>query len=308
MKIFVALLLSVLITTTGCASIDKGASVDKIVVTKTGSTELQNTPKISVQLWSVRDDLKKDFKGTLTALAEMGFDGVEFAGDYGPFENDPKGLNQFLESLGLESSGSHVWFDVLTDEKIEQTLMFSKEMGSPLVIVPYDSRAFKLETVGENIADLNRVAEKAETFGLKVGYHNHGEEFATIDGVVPWDMIAQKTPESVVLQIDVGWVMKAGKDPVKFINKYPGRTTTTHFKPVLIEADEGTDKTVFIGTDSTDWTAIIEATYTVGGTDWLVVEQEEYPNGLTPLQCVKISKLALDGLVLQYEKSRGGTN
>ena len=72
-------------------------------------------PQISVQLWSVKDALKEDFKGTLQNLADLGFDGVEFAGDFGPYANDPAGLKAYLSSIGLVASGAHVPIAQLKD-------------------------------------------------------------------------------------------------------------------------------------------------------------------------------------------------
>jgi sugar phosphate isomerase/epimerase len=95
----------------------------------------------------------------------------------------------------------------------------------------------------------------------------------------------------------VGWTTFAGKDPVEYVRRYPGRTLTTHYKVRLPEGTVG--KLPFIGQDTIDWPALIKANTEVGGTLWLVVEQEEYPNGLTPLQAVKVSKDGLDKYLSQ---------
>ena len=98
--------------------------------------------------------------------------------------------------------------------------------------------------------------------------------------------------------MDVGWVTLAEKDPVQYINRYPGRTLTTHIKaklPKAVAAKMATNgKRPIIGDDVTDWLAVLKADIAVGGTKWFVVEQEEYPDGLTPLQSVKLSKKGLD--------------
>ncbi|MCJ8271015.1 MAG: sugar phosphate isomerase/epimerase, partial [Psychrosphaera sp.] len=76
-------------------------------------------PKISIQLWSVNEVIKRDFKGTLTALANMGFEGVEFAGYFGPYQDDPVGLKTLLDGLGLLVSGAHVSMRHLSDENYD---------------------------------------------------------------------------------------------------------------------------------------------------------------------------------------------
>jgi sugar phosphate isomerase/epimerase len=100
------------------------------------------------------------------------------------------------------------------------------------------------------------------------------------------------TPENLVLQQDVGWITYAGKDPIAYVEKYPGRTITSHYKVKLTECIQG--KLPIIGQDTIDWLNLIKANMTVGGALWLVVEQEYYPNGLTPLQAVAESKRGLD--------------
>lgn len=74
-------------------------------------------PQLSVQLWSVKDDLTQDFKGTLESLADMGFDAVEFAGNFGPYADNPAGLKAYLADIGLEASGAHVGFDQLRNTR-----------------------------------------------------------------------------------------------------------------------------------------------------------------------------------------------
>jgi sugar phosphate isomerase/epimerase len=257
-----------------------------------------NLPKVSVQLWSVKNQVSSDFKGTLRELAKMGFQGVEFAGEFGEFANNPAGLKQFLSSLGLEVSGAHIHFDKLTVDKFVQTVEFYRAIGTTLLIVPYDERAFSPNGVEQVVSELTALAKKLAPFGMQIGYHNHDKEFDAYQGTTYWDYIAQSTSDDVVLQQDVGWTTYAGKDPVEYVRRYPGRTVTTHYKVRLPEGTEG--KLPIIGQDTIDWPALIKANIEVGGTRWLVVEQEEYPNGLTPLQTVALSKKGLDAYLLKF--------
>src|SRR5690554_7215191 len=77
------------------------------------------SPQLSVQLWSIKDAVSEDFEGTMKKLAAMGFQGVEFAGNFGPYANDPKGLKAFLDKVGLKASGAHVGFDKMSPENLE---------------------------------------------------------------------------------------------------------------------------------------------------------------------------------------------
>jgi len=251
-----------------------------------------------VQLWSVKNELKNDFEGTLTKLAAMGFDGVEFAGDFGPYKDNAKGLKNFLDNLGLEVSAAHANFNVYEDSVFEQTVAYYKVLGADTLIIPWDERAWSSNEVDNFIKDLNRLYTKLAAEGFRFGFHNHDQEFNTHNGSTFWDHIAKSTPDDFVLQMDVGWVTLAEKDPVEYINRYPNRTLTTHIKAKLpkdIAANIATNgKRQIVGDDVTDWDSVLKADIMVGGTKWFVIEQEEYPDGLTPLEAVELSKQGLD--------------
>ncbi|NQZ89423.1 MAG: sugar phosphate isomerase/epimerase [Colwellia sp.] len=271
---------------------------------KNTSTKLyknQSIPKVSVQLWSVKDELKKDFRGTLMQLSAMGFDGVEFAGDFGPYKDDAKGLKNYLDGLGLKVSAAHTNFSVYENDVFEQTVAYYKVLGPDTLIIPWDDRAWNADEVDNFITDLNALYFKLKVAGFRFGFHNHDQEFNVYKGSTFWDHIAQSTPKDFVLQMDVGWVMVAEKDPVEYINRYPKRTLTTHIKAKLpkdIEANMATNgKRQIIGDDVTDWDSVLKADIMAGGTKWFVIEQEEYPDGLSPLEAVKLSKQGLDRLI-----------
>ena len=111
--------------------------------------------------------------------------------------------------------------------------------------------------------------------------------------------MAKNTIQDVVLQQDVGWTTYAGKNPIEYVERYPGRTLTTHYKASLPKGTQG--KLPIIGEDTIDWLNLIKSNMSVGGTLLLVVEQEEYPNGLTPLQAVRKSKQGLDKILKQVQ-------
>jgi sugar phosphate isomerase/epimerase len=249
-------------------------------------------PQVSVQLWSVKDEVKADFIGTLQQLADMGFKGVEFAGEFGEFANNPEGLKAFLDELGLQASGAHVHFDKLNEENFAQTVAFYQAIGCTSLIVPADERAFDPQGVRQMVIELNDLSVKLAMTGMQIGFHNHDAEFNDFEKGTYWDFIAESTNDNVILQLDAGWVTYAGKDPVAYVRRYPGRTLTTHYKVKLPEGTVG--KLPIIGKDTIDWKALIAANSEVGGTRWLVVEQEEYPNGLSPLEAVEASKKGLD--------------
>ncbi|MBU3005365.1 sugar phosphate isomerase/epimerase [Paraglaciecola arctica] len=259
---------------------------------------------MSVQLWSVNDDLKRDFKGTLEKIAKMGFNGVEFARNYGPFKKDPKGLKTYIHSLGLEVSGAHVSIQQLDEQHIDETLRFMERLGVTAVIVSMDKRAWSPKGVKELVSELNQAALKAAQKGIQIGYHNHEKEFRKYLGSTYWDYIASHTSKDVLLQLDVGWVTYAGMSPVNYVEMYPGRTLTTHYKVRTYNgpANKVSGANVIIGNDNFDWVSLIKANQDYGNTQWIVVEQEEHPKGILPIEAIELS---LEGLIDEFDKIRG---
>ncbi len=252
-------------------------------------------PKLSVQLWSVKENVKADFKGTLTQLADMGFDGVEFANEFGEFSGNAAGIKTVLDDLGLQGSGAHVSFEQLNEKNFAQTVAFYQTLGVDMLIVGWDERAWHPQGVKEVVALLNKLAQQLAPYGMRTGFHNHDHEFERFGESTYWDYLATHTSPEVILQQDVGWTTYAGKDPIEYVKRYPGRTLTTHYKVRLPEGTQG--KLPIIGQDTIDWLTLTQTNIAVGGTRWLVVEQEEYPNGLTPLQAVNASKKGLDKIL-----------
>ncbi len=252
-----------------------------------------NFPKISVQLWSVKDDVKHNFESSIKQLAAMGFEGVEFANEFGPYANDAHALKRFLDSQGLVVSGAHVSFDQLSEQNFDKTVSFYKTLNCPSLIIGWEERAWDPKQVDDVVAELTSLSKKLAPHGINMGYHNHNHEFDNFNNTTFWDHIARNTPNNVIMQQDVGWTAYAGKDPVNYTKRYPGRSITTHFKLRMPESAKGTSP--IIGQDTQiNWQALIEADVSVGGTKWIVVEQELYPDGMSPLQAVEASKKGLD--------------
>ena len=103
------------------------------------------TPRIGVQLWSVKDEIKQDFEGTLARIARLGFQGVEFAGEFGPYKTNPAGLKTFLDKNALQCAGAHVHFDQLADARFEATTAFYKTLGCANLVIPMDARGASVE-------------------------------------------------------------------------------------------------------------------------------------------------------------------
>ena len=240
--------------------------------------KLPGKPLIAVQLWSVREALKEDFEGTLQALADQGFDGVEFAGYFGAYADRPADLKDFLASIDLTASGAHVP-SVQLNQAFPETIVFYQKLGIDTLIIPLDERAFDHDGVDALVDDLVLLSEKMKPLGMKIGYHNHAQEWSEFGEKTYFEYIGDHTPASVVLQ-HVGWTLGCGTGPQLHLLKATQEGLTTHFKS---PARDGREHPPIIGLDGIGWDTIYESAVEIGGAEWIVIEQEEYPDGLTPL-------------------------
>lgn len=264
----------------------------------TAPAQVAPAPHLGVQLWSVKDDVKRDFEGTLVKLAALGFEGVEFAGEFGRFANDPAGLRAFLGKQKLQCAGAHLDFAALAPERFEQTTAFYRAVGCRNLVIAWDRRGASAEGAAAIARDMTALSAALAPLGMRIGYHNHAQEMTGPEGRTPWDVIAGRTPQDVILQQDIGWTAFAGKDPVALVKRYPGRTVSAHFKAKLAERDVGKPgMKPIIGQDRTDWPAVYAAARGEGATEWVVLEQEEYPDGMQPLEAVAASLRGLKTLM-----------
>ena len=245
---------------------------------------------IGVQLYSVRHDLKEDFEGTIAALAEMGFQGVEFANYFGRSAEE---LRSILDDNGLECCGTHIMMEALQGDAFEETVEFSKTLGNDYFIVRWIPQGQRSDpdTFMETVDQFNQIGERLNPHGMQIGYHNHDYIFETFDGEVMWDLLAENTRDDVILQLDTGHAASIGKDPVELLKRHPGRTTTLHAKPYSSAKEDAV-----IGADDLDWEQIIQTAEEVGGTEWHILEYE--------VQGVSATK-ALDQCLTNFRQFRG---
>jgi sugar phosphate isomerase/epimerase len=245
---------------------------------------------IAVQLYSVRGDCRKDFDAALEQVAKMGFEGVEFAGYYN-YEGKAKDLKKRLDDLKLRVAGTHINLSLLRGESIQSTIDFHQTMGCKFLIVPGEGTFTDSEKSKDLAETFNKVAAFLKPLGMACGYHNHVNEFKKDGDKTFWDLFAERTGKDVILQQDCGWSATAGMNPVDLIKKYPGRTRTVHFKPAVVGEDK--EKKAILGQDSVDWGAIYTACTSVGGTEWIVIEQEQYPDARPAMECTEQSLTGL---------------
>lgn len=257
---------------------------------------------ISVQLYSVRGDCSKDFDPALERIARMGFAGVEFAG-YHKYSGKAAELKKKLDDLNLKATGTHIGTGTLKGDALKNTIEFHQTIGCKYLVVPGDKAFSDPEKSKEFAETMNKAMETLKPLGMACGYHNH-TEIAKIDpstNKTYWELFAERTVPEVVLQQDCGWTAAAGLDPVEMIKKHPGRTKIPHFKPTVVKNEAG--KKAIFGEDSVNWKGVIEACYSVGGTEWFVIEQEAYPDGKSPMECTELSLAGLKKMLKEMGKA-----
>jgi sugar phosphate isomerase/epimerase len=242
---------------------------------------------IGLELYSVRHELAADVRGTLKAVADMGYEGVEFAG---PPQHSAEDLRAFLDDLGLVCCGWHTPFNLVQDDELEKTIEFNKVLGNKYIIVPgipanlRSSRADWLKMAGF----FNQLADKLAPHNMMTGYHNHHVEFEPLDGEPPWDTFFGNTKKGVIMQLDLGNALRGGADLVSIMERYPGRAVTIHLKPYSMEAgkdDPGLGFRPLIGEDSVPWNDIFRLCESTGETEWYIVEYES--DAYEPLESVE---------------------
>lgn len=208
------------------------------------------TDKLGVQLYTFRTLFESDYESVLKALAQIGYNDLEFAGY---FEHDPKAVKASMDALGLVSNSAHVQLNDLRDN-FDATIERAAMMGQSKLIIPWLAPEDRNLDNYKAIADLlNERASPAKAAGMMVGYHNHEFEFETIDGVVPYDLLLERTdPTAVTMELDFYWTHVAGVDPLELFKKAPGRFSSCHIKD-----SSDTGEMVNIGDGVIDFAAIM---------------------------------------------------
>jgi sugar phosphate isomerase/epimerase len=221
------------------------------------STGIRSTPrvarleKIGLQLYTVRDQMKADFEGTLARVAEIGYKEVEFAGY---FNHSPADVRAILDRHGLSAPSTHV--GDMSPDAWKASLDAAHAIGHEYIVVPWIpvERRKTLDDWRQVAADFNRAAKAANDAGIQFAYHNHDFEFPKVEGQVPYDVLLQSTdPKLVQLEIDLYWITKAGQDPLAYFSRWPGRIPLVHVKDSAGPPDH---KMVDAGQGKIDWKRI----------------------------------------------------
>ena len=233
-----------------------------------------------MQLYTLREDLSKDFRGTLQQVAAMGYPAVEFAG-YGGLSPDE--IKALCAELGLRAAGTHTGIEALRTD-LAKVVALHRTIGSTHVTVPsLPAARYTRDAAGFTQAaqDLEALAVQLADEGLTLAYHNHDFEFFSTDGGYGLDVLYAQAPH-LHAELDVYWAAKGGVDPAAYIRKLGSRCSLLHVKD---RSEAGAFAPV--GAGNLDFQSILAAGDAVG-TQWFIVEQDRCVEQ-TALESVRIS-------------------
>jgi sugar phosphate isomerase/epimerase len=246
---------------------------------------------IGVQLYTVRNELAKDLPGTIKKVAAIGYKQVEIFDFYG--KNSAE-MRKLLKDNGLTAPSAHYQVAQIKSSW-EQQIEYAQAIGLKYMVnaITWPPERNSLDDY-KGLAELfNKAGEQCGKAGIQFAYHNHNFEFKMFDGVVAYDELLRLTdPKLVQFEMDCFWVTRAGKDPVEYFQRHPGRFPLLHVKdlkkgyPTTVEDDFKPGPFAEVGQGVIDWKRIFGAAAKAGVKHYYV-EQDECEQ--SPLESIRIS-------------------
>jgi len=256
---------------------------------------------VGLQLYSIREDMKKDPLGSLKQLAAMGYKHLEHASynDRKFYGYGAKEFKKILDDLGFKMPSGHTvlgarhWDTSKKDftDLWKNTVEDAAVLGQQFVISPSLDKEYR--QTGDDLKRFmdvfNKSGELCRKSGMKFGYHNHAFEFSEkLDGKVVYDIMLENTdPELVIQQLDIGNLYNGGATAKDIAKRFPGRFQSMHVKDEVL-AKEGNEKyeSAVLGSGIVNVKEVIDIGRKSGGTIHFIIEQESY-QGKTPMECMK---------------------
>lgn len=244
---------------------------------------------VGLQLYTFRKELDADALGTMKKIAALGIKQIESArsgkGNYYGFSG--KEMKKVCDDLGMTLRSGHIHID----DKWKQTLQDAAEAGQEYIInASMGTSGQTVDNYKKVAEDFNKVGEECRKMGLKYGYHNHSYEFESENGKVLYDVLVENTdPELVHLELDLGWVIASGKDPLDYFKRYPKRFPLWHLKDMNLQKKSSVE----FGKGGLDVRSMLQHSKQ-SGMKYFFVEQEEYAS--TPLESMQFNMDYLDKL------------
>jgi sugar phosphate isomerase/epimerase len=238
-----------------------------------GAPGSRKLDRLGLQLYTVRSAAAKDLPGTLARVAQVGYRDVEFAGYHG---RSPVEIRDLLTRNGLRAPSAHIPFADLRGSW-KKALDDAKVIGHEYVTIPWlgDSERASIDAWKRTANLFNQAAFEAKGAGLKFAYHNHDFEFRTVGGLVPFDvLLAETDPALVTFEMDIYWVVRAGRDPVEYLSRFPTRFSMLHAKDSAGAPDH---RMVDVGRGTIDFKRVL-AQGTTAGVQHVFVEHDNPPD------------------------------
>jgi sugar phosphate isomerase/epimerase len=235
--------------------------------------------RIGIQLYSVKDELPKDFKGTLQKLADIGYSSVEPYGftkdDF--FGHTMKELSAIAKDMGMSVSGSHIWSSISVENPTQKEWDFWKNCaeimqsgGAQWAVQSSIPKIKSLDDLKRVVSYFNRAGEVCKNGGVKFAFHNHYDEFREVEGEMLLDYLIKNTdPQLVFFQLDLGHVVNGGGDCEHYLRNYPGRIALWHASDFNL----ANRQYIEAGKGSVPYPALFDLAES-SGLEQLIVEQE----------------------------------
>jgi sugar phosphate isomerase/epimerase len=245
---------------------------------------------VGLELYSLKEDERKDMLGTLRAVKEMGYDGVEF---WAPYLDWSRGqiqdLRKALDDLGLRCFSTHNRNYYFAPDRLARAIDYNVLLGSRYLVMAHPGPVDGAEGWKSVAALLTRSHAQFRKAGLRGGYHNHGMEWKALPGGTqrPIDLLTAGTPADFGFQLDTATCLAAGADPVAFTRASRGRVKSYHLKDWSSDPQKGYK--VLLGEGIGDWPKLVEAAEHGGGVEYYLIEQEgsRLPPMETAKQCLE---------------------
>jgi sugar phosphate isomerase/epimerase len=223
---------------------------------------------ISIQLYTLRDQCEKDFRGVIERVADIGYAGVELAGLYGLSADE---VRKLVEDNGMHVSSTHVQGRVDGDD-VDKIADEAAATGAPYMVVPFlpPDRFTEAESVKKLAERISRAVDPASSRGMKLAYHNHNFEFVQVDGRTAYDVFVEALDPRIVLEVDIYWAQTGGADPVALVERLGPRAPLLHVKDGPCTP---TDAMLAVGDGKVDVPAVLNANDAV---EWHIVELDRF--------------------------------
>ena len=223
--------------------------------------------KTAINLYSVRD-LDIDMLDLLDRVADAGYEGVQFSG--GLRGEDPEAVAEKLDKTGLEPTGAHIDIEELQGNLAGAHERYAETLGCASVVVPYldEARFASVDTVEDTVKELSTLVTDTGTYDWPLHYHNHAHELAEVDGRTGFDRLAEI--DDLGIELDVGWALVGGGNPVELIETYGDRIELLHMKDMDVESEEFRE----IGDGDVDM-AECAAAGRESDVEWLIYEHDQ---------------------------------